>query len=79
VPVKVMRLRYAGECSCGAVLAAGSTAGWDTDARRVVCSACLAIEAPDSMSKSAESSLGPQTATLRTTFGTGRSLMPVPH
>ena len=39
--VQVMRLRYAGTCSCGVDVPAGAQAGWDTDARIVVCGACL--------------------------------------
>lgn len=41
-----MRLRFAGVCrACGAHLAAGTTAGYDADARQVVCADCLDTEA----------------------------------
>lgn len=40
--VKIMRLRYAGVCVCGAAVAQGERAGWDRTNRRIVCSACLA-------------------------------------
>lgn len=44
VPMKVMHLRYAGTCPCGAELPAGAKAGWDTDRRTVVCATCLASQ-----------------------------------
>ena len=50
---RVIRLRYAGRCGCGAQLAAGSSAGWDSSARTVTCLDCLnrdaatALEGPD--------------------------------
>jgi hypothetical protein len=37
-----MKLRYAGVCACGVELAAGTRAGWDKAARRVLCEACAA-------------------------------------
>jgi hypothetical protein len=40
--VKLMKLRYAGVCACGAELAAGSRAGWDKTTRRVFCETCAA-------------------------------------
>jgi hypothetical protein len=40
--VKVMKLRYAGVCTCGVELAAGIRAGWDKTARRVLCETCVA-------------------------------------
>jgi hypothetical protein len=39
--VKIMKLRYAGVCACGVELAAGTRAGWDKAARRVLCQACV--------------------------------------
>jgi len=51
---RVIRLRYAGRCGCGAQLAPGSRAGWDADARTVTCLDCLnrdaatALAVPDS-------------------------------
>ena len=39
--IKVMPLRYDGVCSCGAAVPAGTRAGWDRAAKRVVCPACL--------------------------------------
>src|SRR5665811_298720 len=38
---RVIRLRYAGRCGCGAQLPAGSTAGWNADAHSVTCLDCL--------------------------------------
>ena len=40
--VKVMRLRYAGVCSCGTELAPGERAAYDRTARRVLCLSCHA-------------------------------------
>ena len=51
---RVIRLRYAGRCGCGAQLTAGSRASWDSEARTVTCLDCLnrvaaaALEVPDS-------------------------------
>ena len=39
--VKVMRLRYAGTCSCGASVEQGGQAGWDRARKEVVCLGCL--------------------------------------
>jgi hypothetical protein len=39
--IKRMRLRYAGICACGTNVAAGTPAGWDRAAHRVVCPSCL--------------------------------------
>jgi hypothetical protein len=44
--VKVMQLRYAGECACGTQVDAGVQAGWDRSAKKVVCLACLDGVAP---------------------------------
>jgi hypothetical protein len=41
VDVKVMSLRYDGICSCGAAVTAGTRAGYDRVAKRVVCPGCL--------------------------------------
>ena len=41
VTVKAMRLRYAGTCACGAAVAAGTHAGYDSTARKAVCPDCL--------------------------------------
>lgn len=41
VTVKVMRLRYAGTCVCGAAVPAGAMAGWNSAARQVICARCL--------------------------------------
>ena len=38
--VKVMRLRYAGACACGAELAKGERAAYDRQAKRVLCLPC---------------------------------------
>ena len=38
---RVIRLRYAGQCGCGAQLPVGSPARWDADARTVTCLTCL--------------------------------------
>jgi hypothetical protein len=38
---RVIKLRYAGRCGCGAHLPAGSKARWDPDARTVTCLNCL--------------------------------------
>ena len=38
---RVISLRYAGRCGCGARLPAGSRARWDSDERTVTCIACL--------------------------------------
>ena len=38
---RLIRLRYAGRCGCGAQLTAGSKAGWDAEARTVTCLDCL--------------------------------------
>jgi hypothetical protein len=40
--IKLMRLRYAGECACGTRVDAGVRAGWDRSAKQVVCLTCLA-------------------------------------
>jgi len=51
---RVIRLRYAGRCGCGAQLAPGSSARWDPRARTVTCLDCLnrdaatALAVPDS-------------------------------
>lgn len=39
--IKVMSLRYDGVCACGAVVTAGTRAGYDRTAKKVVCPACL--------------------------------------
>ncbi|WP_299442127.1 nuclease-related domain-containing protein [uncultured Phycicoccus sp.] len=39
--VKVMRLRYAGECHCGTAIAKGERAAYDREAKRVLCLPCL--------------------------------------
>ncbi|GAA2159002.1 hypothetical protein [Pedococcus bigeumensis] len=39
---EVVRLKEAGVCGCGQVVAAGERAGWARRARRVVCLSCLA-------------------------------------
>jgi len=42
--VKQMRLRYRGTCAlCGVGVEAGTTAGYDRAARRVICVACLPL------------------------------------
>ncbi len=59
--MKIMKLRYAGVCSCGTELPAGTRAGWDRFARRVVCESCLSVAAdavPD-----AEAAACPSTVT----------------
>lgn len=38
---RVIRLRYAGRCGCGAHLSPGSKAVWDAEARTVTCLDCL--------------------------------------
>lgn len=38
---RVIKLRYAGRCGCGAHLTPGSKAGWDAEARTVTCLDCL--------------------------------------
>jgi hypothetical protein len=40
--VKVMKLRYAGNCGCGRHAPAGTRAGYDPISRTVVCENCLA-------------------------------------
>ena len=51
---RVIRLRYAGRCGCGAQLAPGSSARWDSRVRTVTCLDCLnrdaatALAVPDS-------------------------------
>ncbi len=40
--VKVMKLRYAGDCGCGRHLPAGTKAGYDRISRAVICESCLA-------------------------------------
>lgn len=37
---KVMRLRYAGQCQCGAEIAKGQEAVWDRNDRKVICLPC---------------------------------------
>ena len=44
--VKIMRLRYAGECGCGAQLDQGDRAGYDRVAKVVVCEPCLGGHQP---------------------------------
>ena len=44
--IKVMRLRYSGTCLCGASVSAGERAGWDREARQVVCIVCLESTEP---------------------------------
>ncbi|HEU5044305.1 MAG TPA: nuclease-related domain-containing protein [Nocardioidaceae bacterium] len=42
--IKQMRLRYRGACAlCGATVEAGSSAGYDRAARRVICLTCLPL------------------------------------
>jgi len=38
---RLIKLRYAGRCACGAQLTPGSHAGWDAEARSVTCLDCL--------------------------------------
>ena len=38
---RLIKLRYAGRCGCGADLTPGSKAGWDAEARTVTCLDCL--------------------------------------
>ena len=38
---RVITLRYAGRCGCGAQLPVGCKAHWDADARTITCLACL--------------------------------------
>ncbi len=45
--IKMMRLRYAGRCDCGAEVPAGTRAGWDAAHKAVVCPDCLAALEPD--------------------------------
>lgn len=39
--LKIMRLRYAGACLCGRLVAKGEQAGYDTVSHKVVCRGCL--------------------------------------
>ena len=41
---RLIKLRYAGRCGCGAHLTPGSKAGWDADARTVTCLDCLNLD-----------------------------------
>jgi hypothetical protein len=41
---KRIRLRYAGNCSCGTALPAGTLAGYDRLSKLVVCLSCLEVE-----------------------------------
>lgn len=41
--VKMMRLRYAATCACGAPVAPGTHAGWNTETKSVICPTCLAV------------------------------------
>lgn len=45
--IKLMRLRREGVCACGAVVSAGTEAGWDRVDRMVVCADCLAASVAD--------------------------------
>ncbi|NHA66841.1 nuclease-related domain-containing protein [Phycicoccus flavus] len=58
--VKVMRLRYAGSCSCGAAVDKGERAGWDRSARQVVCLRCLDASAPSPPTPTASTTPPPE-------------------
>lgn len=79
--MKVMRLRYAGTCPCGAKVPAGAKAGWDTDARTVVCATCLATRSstvttppPSAVPEPTDAEAGP-TLRERAQADAGTSLM----
>lgn len=63
VPIKVMKLRYAGTCSCGVEISAGTRAGWDREARTVVCESCLVLDSPLTVEVEATGSSGRASAT----------------
>ncbi|TDU91257.1 nuclease-like protein [Kribbella voronezhensis] len=46
--IKLIKLRYAGVCTCGAAVAPGSYAGWDKVTRSVLCETCVATPPADS-------------------------------
>ena len=48
--METIRLRYAGQCACGAPVAKGERAGYVREERRVVCLACVAREDDDGAS-----------------------------
>ncbi len=73
--IKLMKLRYAGTCSCGTPVAAGVHAGWDTTGRRVVCCACLAGPASAAPQPVAEPPAPPlHTTPISSTGAAGASL-----
>jgi hypothetical protein len=41
---RLIKLRYAGRCSCGAQLRPGTRAGWDAERRTVTCLDCLNLD-----------------------------------
>lgn len=45
---KIMSLRYAGQCDCGAEIAKGEKAAWDRTERKVICLVCLEPEVAQS-------------------------------
>ena len=40
-PVRVIRLRYSGQCGCGAGLPVGTQGGWDPKEKAVICLRCI--------------------------------------
>ena len=57
---RLIKLRYAGRCSCGAHLTPGSKAGWDAEARTVTCLDCLNSVAASALGVPASSASVPE-------------------
>ncbi len=57
---RLIKLRYAGRCGCGAHLTPGSKAGWDAEARTVTCLDCLNSVPASALAVPASSASVPQ-------------------
>ena len=76
---RVIRLRYAGRCGCGAQLPVGSKAFWDAGARTVTCLGCIhRLDADASASAEHSRALLEDNALLRTDSETSAAIPPRP-
>ncbi|MBR7744366.1 NERD domain-containing protein [Phycicoccus sp. BSK3Z-2] len=65
--VKLMRLRYAGACTCGVRVEQGERAGWDRGTKQVVCLRCLETPSADESESVAAHSMTPVPPALSVT------------
>jgi len=76
---RVIRLRYAGRCGCGAHVPVGSKAFWDAGARTVTCLGCIhRLDADASASAEHSRALLADNALLRTDSETSAAIPPRP-